>query len=108
MEIVVDCYDQIEQAMGWHAYLGDRLAFPFAACCRHERSASPLHADERVEVVGMADSDDCLCEMAVEVRWMERTFAAPLEQLEPLGADAATEQAVADWTYWADRGYSLC
>src|SRR5262245_29112087 len=29
MEVVVDCYDRHEVAMGWYYYLEGRLAFPF-------------------------------------------------------------------------------
>ena len=29
MEIIVDCYDEAEQAMGWYYYLDDKLNFPF-------------------------------------------------------------------------------
>ncbi|MFZ5452184.1 MAG: calcium-binding protein [Thermodesulfobacteriota bacterium] len=31
MEIIVDCYNQEERAMGWYYYLEDRLNFPFQA-----------------------------------------------------------------------------
>ena len=33
MEIVVDCYDAEEQAMGWYSYLDDTMHFPFTAQC---------------------------------------------------------------------------
>ena len=108
MEIVVDAYDSAEQAMGWYTVLGDRLAFPFAARCTAERSVSPLREGERVRVVGMADADDCACEMFVEVEWQDRRFGVPLAQLEPEGADEETEQAAGDWRYWVGRGYRLC
>jgi hypothetical protein len=31
MEVIVDCYDEQEQAMGWYYYLNDRIDFPFKA-----------------------------------------------------------------------------
>ena len=33
MEIVVDCYDEDEQMIGWYYYLEDTLLFPFTAVC---------------------------------------------------------------------------
>jgi len=33
MEIVVDCYNEAEQAMGWYYYLQDKLQVPFTAEC---------------------------------------------------------------------------
>ena len=63
MEAIVDCYDSQEQAMGWYYYLDDKIHFPFQAQCTKERSTSPLNTGETVAVTGMADTDDCLCEM---------------------------------------------
>lgn len=108
MEVVIDADGPEEQAAGWHTALGDRLAFPFAALCTAEPSVSPLRPGERVRVVGMADADDCACEMFVEVEWHDRRFGVPLAQLEPEGADEETEQAAGDWRYWVGRGYRLC
>ncbi|WP_290367769.1 calcium-binding protein, partial [Cupriavidus taiwanensis] len=31
--------------------------------------------------------------------------AVPLAQLVPLASDELTQQAIADWQYWHDRGY---
>lgn len=42
MEIVVDCYGESEQAMGWYYYLEEHLGFPFSAECSMKRSISPL------------------------------------------------------------------
>jgi len=33
MEIIVDCYSEDEEAMGWYYYLQDNLDFPFKARC---------------------------------------------------------------------------
>ncbi len=33
MEIIVDAYGPEEQAMGWHYYPADNLAFPFKDPC---------------------------------------------------------------------------
>ena len=41
MEIVVDCYDEDEQMIGWYYYLEDTLLFPFTAVCTNKRSISP-------------------------------------------------------------------
>ena len=54
-EIVVDCYDSEEVAMGWYYYLEDHLAFPFVATCKKALKASPLKKAEEVTVTGMGD-----------------------------------------------------
>ena len=100
MEIVVDCYGPEEQAMGWYVYLDDHLSFPFRACCVAERAISPLRPGEEVEVVGMAPEEECEHEMFVRTDWHGRPLAVPLAQLEGLGVDDETEQAIEDWRYW--------
>lgn len=106
-EAIVDAHGPEEQAIGWYYYLDDQLGFPFTASCIAERSLSPLQIDERVPVVGMADTDDCRVEMFVLIRWQDRTFGVPLAQLLPVDGDADTDEAVADWHYWCARGYQL-
>ena len=107
MQIVVDAYNEDERAMGWYCHLENEMAFPFTARCREKRSISPLRSKDKVTVVGMADSDECLEEMLVEIEWDEDELAVPLSQLEVLKADDATRQAVADWHYWVGRGYQF-
>jgi Calcium binding len=45
--------------------------------------------------------------MFVRVRWLGRSLAVPLSQLEPLTPDTEIKEAVADWHYWLGRGYQF-
>jgi len=107
-EAIVDAYGPEEQAMGWYYYLDDKVQFSFAAKCVRERGISPLQADEIVQVIGMANESDCMAEMFVRIEWNGRKFGVPLAQLEGITVDSETEEAIADWHYWVDRGYLLC
>jgi Calcium binding len=101
MEIVVDCYDEEEQMMGWYYYLDDTMSFPFTAVCTTKRRSSPLKEDEIVEVTGMASADESEDEMFVEIAEEEgATRIVPLSQLTAPDADAKTQEAIADWHYW--------
>jgi hypothetical protein len=105
MEIIVDCYGEIERAMGWYCYLQDKLTFPFLARCIARRVASPLKVGDEVEVLGMAPDEECEHEMFVVVRWEGEGLAVPLSQLEVIRASDETEEAVEDWLYWTNKGY---
>ena len=110
-EATVDAYDAQEVAMGWYHYLGDKLHLPFKARCIQERTISPLQIDEVVEVVEMAPADDCMSDMLVIIRWMDRTLGVPLTQLvrvedDDFGFEESAE-AIGDWHYWTARGYQL-
>jgi hypothetical protein len=107
MEVVVDCYDRHEVAMGWYYYLEGQLRFPFTATCIAQRAVSPLGVKNEVEVIGMPPEEECECEVFVTIRWdRPEGLAVPLAQLKPIRAtDAQTKEAVADWHYWRGMGY---
>ncbi len=106
-QAIVDCYNEIEQAMGWYCYLEDRLAFPFEAKCIAERATSPLRVGEVIEVIDMAAADECEHDMFVEIQWQDRSLAVPLSQLEGIAVDDGTEEAIGDWQYWINSGYGF-
>ena len=105
--IVVDAYDEVERAMSWYYYLQEEMQFPFTATCTHARAASPLRVGETVQVVDMADTDDCMAETMVLIAHDGDLLAVPLMQLQcaPEIDSEQTNQAVEDWRYWVARGY---
>jgi len=106
-EAVVDCYDEVERAMGWYYYLERKLAFPFLAMCDRVRTTSPLRKGERVEVVALATEEDCMAEAVVLIKFADRRLGVPLAQLKPIKAGPATMEAVEDWRYWVKMGYGF-
>ena len=99
MEIIVDCYDAEEAAMGWYSYLGDHIEFPFQATSAKTRSI--------FTVTGMADSSGRLSNMHVVVVINGDELQLPLEKIEPINVGAGTVQAIEDWKYWVREGYSF-
>ncbi len=109
MEIVADSFNEYELVARWYGYLENQIEFPFTATCSTERQISPLDKGDEVEVLEMAEPDECRKEMMVVIRLDVRKYLAiPLSQLKPTSeASPATIQAVDDWCYWADRGYEF-
>ena len=107
MEIIVDCYNETERAMGWYYYIADNLKFPFKARCTQRKSTSPLKIGETVEVIGMAKDGDCMNDMFVIVKWAGQKLAVPLIQLEAIKPTRKAREAIDDWAYWVNRGYEL-
>lgn len=108
MEVVVDCYDSHERAMGWYYYLEEQLQFPFTAICIVKRAISPLRVKDEVEVIGMPAEDECKSEMFVTIHGEKDGLAVPLSSLKPISETAdATKQAVDDWHYWVQMGYEF-
>jgi len=106
MEIIVDAYTEEEQAMGWYYYLDDKLNFPFKAQWINRKGQS-----EEVEVQEMSPDDDCGKDMFVEVLYREGeaedVFSVSLYEIEAIDTGPKTQEAIADWHYWVDRGNEL-
>jgi hypothetical protein len=56
-EILVDCYNETERALGWYYYLEANLLFPFEATCILQRPTSALRIDDKVTVKSLAPSE---------------------------------------------------
>lgn len=105
-EAIVDAGPD-EQALSWYYYLENKISFPFRARCVAVNVVSPLRKGETTEVLRMATEDACGHDMLVQIRWQGRKMAVPLSQLEVIGADESTDEAIGDWYYWVGRGYCL-
>jgi hypothetical protein len=105
-EAIVDACPE-EQAMSWYYYLEGKIGFPFRARCVAANVVSPLRKGEIVEVLRMAGENACEHDMLVQIRWQGRKMAIPLSQLEAIGADESTQEAIGDWHYWAAQGCIL-
>jgi hypothetical protein len=109
-EIVVDAYDEDERAMGWYCYLGDKITFPFLATWQKKNRKTGTIVEKEVEVLGMASEDDCAKNIYVEVAYINEkddTFTANILDIEATNPDQNTQEALADWQYWSDRGYGF-
>ena len=107
-EVIVDCYNEEEQASGWFCYLEDRIACPFTAECSHELPSSPLKTGEKVTVLKILDLDPPASgTFLAQIERHDRNHGVPLSQLRAVDADEATTEALADWSYWVARGYSF-
>jgi hypothetical protein len=55
----------------------------------------------------MAGEEDCEHDMYVEVSWKGKELIIPLSQIKSLNADEDTVEAIGDWHYWKNRGYTF-
>ena len=106
-EIVVDCYNEIEVAMGWYYYLENNLDFPFEARITRSMRYNFLSVNDTVTVVSMAEEVECEESMWVTIQTGDSEFDLPLEQIEPIDSIGKAKEAVEDWRYWLDRGYQF-
>ena len=105
-EAIVDARPE-EQAMSWYYYLEGKITFPFRAKCVAANAVSPLRKGETVEILRLAVEEACEHDMLVQIRWQGRKLAIPLSQLDAVGADESTLEAIDNWHYWVAQGCIL-
>lgn len=111
-EIIVDCYDEHEQKMGWIIYLTENMSFPFKAEYTGI-SQSFLKTGDIVKVIGLFDlenmddfeGDDENYEeenfnALVEIEISGNSYDIPLEEIKSIDANKKTKQAIEDWCFW--------
>lgn len=111
-EIIVDCYDEYEQRMGWIVYLTDNMEFPFKA--EYTGKSQPfLKTGDAVKVLGLSvleDEDDFEdddenyeeenFQPMLEVEINGNSYDIPLEEIKNIDANKKTKQAIEDWGFW--------
>ena len=107
-EIIVDCYDEYEVAMGWIVYLSDNMSFPFKAKIRTEKSVGNLKKDDIVNVVELMNSDEEMIsidefEATVGIEYGEHIYDIPLDMIEGIDSDKETSEVIEAWRYWHEK-----
>ncbi len=78
MEVIVDAYNEEEQAMGWYYYVSEEAEYPFEAECIEERRISPLKKGEKIKVLQTVPAEECEHDIFVEIEWSGRTMGSPV------------------------------
>jgi len=111
-QILADAYNSEERAIGWYEYLGSSINFPFSANWQ-QRNRETLDIQlKQVKVLGLAKTYECKRNMSVEVAYSDDieekdVFSVSLSKIEAIDADEQTQEALADWQYWVERGYKF-
>ena len=107
-EVIVDCYDEYEMAMGWFYYLHDNLTFPFKASILGNTKISTLKEGDIVEVTELVNNenndvsiDDFVAILKIEKD--EHIYDIPLEMIKGIDCDEITDNVIEDWRYWCEE-----
>jgi hypothetical protein len=103
-EIIVDCYDEYEMAMGWFYYLSENMSFPFKAKISVKHSVGSLKKGDIVNVVELMNSDEDMIPIytfkaTVGIEYGEHIYDVPLEMIEGIDCDKETDEVIDVWRY---------
>ena len=107
-EIIVDCYDEYEMAMGWFYYFEDNLNFPFKATVLKNSEISGLEEGDIVEVYEFINSseDDVHIDnfvARVGIQKDEHIYDISLQFIRGIDCDEVTDNVIEDWRYWCEK-----
>lgn len=87
----------LAESKAWHSYLEEYLHAPFTATAgaRH----GPVRPGDTVRVLGVSFWDETYGTL-VAVKHPDGVYELPLRELDPAGAEEATQQLVDDYQLW--------
>jgi hypothetical protein len=107
-EVIVDCYDEYEMAMGWFYYLEDNLIFPFKAMVLENSEINGLKEGETVDVYELVNRsvedvsmDDFIATVAIQKS--EECYEIPLHFIRGVDCDRIMDNVIEDWRYWYEE-----
>lgn len=102
-EVIVDCYDEQEEFMGWYYYMADNLEFPITATVRlplrggktEEKTVQIIEVDPKSET-GRA------IRLGITEAGSERVHYISPEAIIRLDTTPENLEIINDWLYWHD------
>lgn len=103
MEVIVDCYDDEEELMGWFYYLHDGLNFPIDAVANLplRGGQSEQKKVQIVEVDPKAEEGKSM-KLGVTEEGSNRVSYISPEHLVSIDTSEENRQIINDWLYWHD------
>ncbi|MEM6822733.1 MAG: calcium-binding protein [Verrucomicrobiota bacterium] len=98
-DVIVDCYNETEQAMGWYYYLQDHLLFPFEACIIDDPDLP--FSGAKVTVIALASEE--ACSNGIYIIAKNKSDCKMILQLEHIRSDELekdTPNPISLWKYW--------
>ena len=101
-DVIVDCYDEYEQNMGWYYYFAENLSFPVPAIVElQERGGTKKPC--AVEIVSVTSDEDRPLTLGVCEKGSSRVINISPKDIHSVAAeDEAQLDIFNDWCYYHD------
>ena len=102
-EVIVDAYDDEEQAMGWYYYMAENLAFPIKAKVEMPMRGGKLEVKDIniVEIDPKSEEGRAIRLGIVEGKSERVQYLSP-EHIVSLKTSDENLEIINDWLYWHD------
>lgn len=100
-EVIVDAYDDEEQAMGWYYYMAENLVFPIKAKANLPLRGGKIE-QKAVEIVEI-DPKGRAIRLGITEGTSQRVQYISPEMLESIDTSDENLEILNDWLYWHDH-----
>ncbi len=102
-EVIVDCYDEAEERMGWFYYMYDGLAFPIMGQANMPISGGKT-ALKKIKIVGIDPKAEngSKIRIGVIVNGTRELIHISPEYLDRIETSDENLDIINDWLYWHD------
>jgi Calcium binding len=103
-EIVVDCYDDYEVAVGWVTSMNDEIEFPFTATAELKKKDGSVE-HRTVQIVGLKSDEDDFHgnDFFLNMEYDSYIFPVPFSQLTNIVASEQTLDLFQCWNHWIKK-----
>ncbi len=103
-EVIVDCYDEIEELMGWYYYLSDNLAFPIDIVVRFalKGGKTELKPAQIVDIDPKSEQGSAI-RLGVTEPPSERVQYISPADIASMDTTPENAEIINDWLYWHDH-----
>jgi hypothetical protein len=100
-EVIVDCYDDNEVAMGWYYYIAEKLVFPIPATVQLKQRGGKVEQVE-VEIVEVdpKSEEGHPIRLGITEKGQKRVQYISPEMITHLNTSTANTIIINDWLYW--------
>lgn len=100
-EIVVDCYDDYEIAVGWITTMNDDIEFPFTAMAQLKRKDGSIE-QKTVQIIGLVSDEDDFHGNDFFLNMEHGEYIVPIaySQLTNIVASEQTLDLFQCWNHW--------
>ncbi len=100
-EVIVDCYDDDEVAMGWYYYFSDNLVFPIPATVQlKQRGGKVETVDVEIVEVDPKSEEGSPIRLGITEKGQKRVQYISPEAITNVKTSATNTLILNDWLYW--------
>ena len=98
-EIIVDCYGEAEENMGWYYYFEDNLEFPIEAIIKLHKQDGKAEGVP-IRIISIASKEEAEPRLGYVLPGSDYIHTIGIEDIVKVITNETNLQALNDWRYW--------